>query len=115
MTCLSNPRINEVAQKVLSAARDTFGDKLNKVILFGSYARGDFDEYSDMDFFVLADVPHDEVNKWEKDIDGRIPDLWFDYDLLVSIHITSKTMFDRYFNVLPYYQSVIREGVELIG
>ena len=85
------------------------------MILFGSYARGDFDEDSDIDFFVLADIPHEKINKWEDDIDDRIPDLWYDYDLLVNIHITSKAMFDRYFNVLPYYQNVIREGVELVG
>ena len=38
-----SPRINEITQKVLKAAKDTLGDKLDKVILFGSYARGDYD------------------------------------------------------------------------
>ena len=114
-TNLIDPRINEVTQKVLNAAKDTLGDRLEKVILFGSYARGDFDSESDIDFFVLADVPHEEANNWRKNIDNRIPDIWFDYDLLVCIHVTSKAMFDRYYPILPFYQNVIKEGVELNG
>ena len=111
----TNPRLKAVTQKVLHAAKDTLGENLNKVILFGSYARGDFDSDSDVDIFVLADVPHEETNRWSKGIDSRFSDIWLDYDLLVCIHLTSKTMFDRYYQVLPYYQNVIKEGVELIG
>ena len=111
----TDPRINTVTKKVLNAAKDTLGDKLDKVILFGSYARGDFDSDSDVDIFVLADVPHEETNRLSNSIDNRLSDIWFDYDLLVCIHLTSRSMFERYFNVLPYYQNVIREGIELHG
>jgi len=114
-TTIADPRITAITQKVLTAAKDTLGEKLDKVILFGSYARGDFDSDSDIDFFVLADIPHDEANRWSNSIDDRLSDLWFDYDLLVCIHLTSKVMFNRYFNVLPYYQNVVKEGVELHG
>ena len=30
-----------------------YGDRLAKIILFGSYARGDFDEESDVDYLVV--------------------------------------------------------------
>ena len=112
---LTDPRLNAVTQKVLNAAKDTLGEKLDKVILFGSYARGDFDNESDVDIFVLADVPHEEANRWSNSIDDRLADLWLDYDLLVCIHLTSKSMFERYYPVMPYYQNVIKEGVELHG
>ena len=112
---LNDPNIIAITQKVIHAAKAILGERLEKVILFGSYARGDFDSDSDVDIFLLADVPHEETNKWSSSIDERLSDLWFDYDLLVCIHLTSKIMFDRYFNVLPYYQNVIREGVELHG
>ena len=112
---ITDPRINAVTQRVLSAAKAILGDRLYKVILFGSYARGDFDSESDVDIFVLADVPHEEANKWSNSIDEHLSDLWLDYDLLVCIHLTSKVMFDRYYKVMPYYQNVIREGVELHG
>ena len=108
-------RINAITQKVITTAKDTLGEKLDKVILFGSYARGDFDNDSDVDIFVLANVPQEETNRWSNIIDDRLPDFLYDYELLVCIHLTSKELFDRYYHVLPYYQNVIREGVELHG
>jgi len=54
---LADPRVVAISQKVMQAARDTLGDKLEKVIIYGSYARGDYDHESDIDFFILADVP----------------------------------------------------------
>jgi len=112
---LSDPRINAVTQKVFNAVKATLGERLDKVILFGSYARGDFDVDSDVDIFVLADVPQEETNRWSNSIDDRLPDFLYDYELLVCIHLTSKELFDRYYHVQPYYQNVIREGVELHG
>jgi len=114
-TTLNDPRLNAVMQEVLTVTKDTLGARLDKVILFGSYARGDFDGDSDVDIFVLADVPQEETNRWSNSIDDRLPDFLYDYDLLVCIHLTSKELFDRYYHVQPYYQNVIREGVELHG
>ena len=36
---LADPRINAIAQKVFNATKDILGERLEKVILFGSYAR----------------------------------------------------------------------------
>ena len=112
---LADKKIIAVTQEVLNVTRDTFGEKLNKVILFGSYARGDFDSESDVDIFILADIPQAETNKWINRIDDRLPDFLYDYELLVCIHLTSKELFDNYYHVQPYYQNVIKEGVELHG
>ena len=110
---LTDPRISAVMQIVLNAAKDTLGEKLDKVILFGSYARGDFDSDSDVDIFVLADVPNEETSRWSNSIDDHLVDLWFNYDLLVCIHLTSKSKFDRYYQVMPFYQNVIMEGIAM--
>lgn len=110
---LSDPRISEISHKIVNAAKKTLGDKLEKVILFGSYARGDFDAESDVDLFVLADVPNEETSQWRRNIRNCVPNLWDEHDILVCVHVTSKSIFDRYFHVLPYYQNVVNEGIEL--
>jgi uncharacterized protein len=33
--------------------KNHYGDRLSKIILYGSYARGDFNEESDIDFMVV--------------------------------------------------------------
>ena len=111
----TDPRINAVINEVLQASKDTLGDKLDKVILFGSYARGDFDSDSDIDFCILADVPRDEATKWRRDINNRIPKIDLEYDIIVSLHIINSTMFYNHIDILPYYKNVMQEGVELVG
>jgi len=39
--------LNEITERVCAAAKEVLGGKLEKVVLFGSYARGDYREWSD--------------------------------------------------------------------
>jgi len=114
-SCLSNPRINEVTQKVFHATKDALGDKLDKVILFGSYARGDFDAESDIDICILADVPREEEIQWRRDINRRILGIDLEYDILVSLRVINSNMFYTHINILPLYRNVLQDGVEING
>ncbi len=58
---LTQEAINSAAQRIAAAAHSPL-----KVILFGSYARGDADAGSDLDFLVVEqDIP-DPVNEYLK-------------------------------------------------
>jgi len=111
----TDQRINAVINDVLQATKDTLGDKLEKVILFGSYARGDYDSESDIDFCILANVPRDETTKWRRDINKRIQGIDLEYDLLISLHVINSSMFYNHVDILPFYRNVLQEGVELSG
>ena len=39
------------------------GDKLDKVILYGSYARGDYNEHSDVDIMILTTLTDEEIEE----------------------------------------------------
>ena len=110
---VSNQRILEISQKVVQAAKDTLGEKLDKVILYGSYARGNYDEESDVDYFILADVPQEETSMWRSAIREHIPYIDLEYDLLVSLHITRKAIFEQCVGFIPFFKNVTREGVLL--
>ncbi|EEB73878.1 nucleotidyltransferase domain-containing protein [Thermococcus sp. AM4] len=45
-----------------------FGDPVEEVILFGSYARGDHDEESDIDVLIVGDVDFDGLMEVVTDI-----------------------------------------------
>jgi len=53
-------------EKIIASVRDEalriFSDKLNSVILYGSYARGDNDSESDIDLMLLIDIKTESVN-----------------------------------------------------
>ena len=112
---MNNLHINEVTQRVINVTRDTLGDQLDKIILFGSYARGDFDDESDIDFCILANVPQSETGKLQVDIRKRLQYIDLEYDVLVSLHVTGRDMFYNNLDILPYYMNIQREGVVLHG
>lgn len=48
-------RINELLEKVKNHLMATYGDKIKKVILYGSHARGTPTKDSDIDVLVFVD------------------------------------------------------------
>jgi len=112
---ITDQRIIAVSQVVLKAAKETLGDKLEKVILYGSYARGDHDHESDIDFFILADVPQDEASIQREAVRNCIPNVDLEYDINVSLHVTGKEIFNKFMNTLPFYINIVKEGVILDG
>ena len=46
---------NPIIRKLANGLRDLYGKRLRNLILFGSYARGDYDEDSDIDIAVVLD------------------------------------------------------------
>ena len=92
------------------AAR-VFQDKLCEVILFGSYARGDQDEESDVDVMILAHVPPAQCSAYRKQMEPAASRIGMEYDVVVSICVQDIAQFNQWFNVLPFYQNVRREGI----
>ena len=112
---ITDQRVMSISQRVVQAAKDTLGEKLDKVILYGSYARGDYDHESDIDFFILADVSQEEASMRREDVRNCIPNIDLDYDITVSLHVTGRAVFNRFINALPFYMKVVHEGIVLDG
>lgn len=77
------------------------------MILDGSYARGDNDEYSDMDIMVLFDCSYEEVIGYRKEISNIASRVGLENDILVSIAFRD---FFHLRKVMIFYQNVIKEG-----
>ncbi|MCL1809619.1 MAG: nucleotidyltransferase domain-containing protein [Clostridiales bacterium] len=80
-------KLNKITSIVVQAARDSLGSRLDKVILYGSYARGDYNSESDIDIMVLADIPLDD--RWQTYLKISKLTEWLDleYDVLTSINV----------------------------
>lgn len=85
-----------------------YGDRLAQVILYGSYARGDAHEESDIDLLVV--LKDAEVNRLQtiRDSVPLINDLFFRYHILPSPQVVSEEVL--YSSTALFYKNVRREG-----
>lgn len=103
----------EVLKKYVEDLYKIYGEKLRTVILYGSYARGDFRPDSDIDIMILVDLSDDEIrNKGD-----MLSDLTFDYnfdnDLEIMPIVKNVGHFNKWLRAYPFYNNVKNEGVEL--
>lgn len=90
-----------------------FGNKLEDVVLYGSYARGDYDSESDIDVMALVDMERDALNKYRRRVSDFANDIDLKYDVLLSIKLQDKKSFDKYKNSIPIYRNIEKEGLRL--
>lgn len=90
--------------------RDTFGDRLHRLILYGSYARGDAGDDSDVDVLVVLEDSHDSSDREQAhEVMHRLRE---EYGERVSPLVTSRERFDTYNQ--PLYRNVREEGELLV-
>ena len=83
-----------------------------KIILYGSFARGDNKKHSDIDLLILLDkekISHQEKKK----IKYPLYDLEFDTGQIISPLIFSKNEWNAKHFVTPLYNNIKHEGIEL--
>ena len=88
------------------------GEKLTKVIVYGSYARGDYRDNSDVDIMILVKLSDEEIRAIKNDI----YDLAFrcgdeHRNLKISPVIKNEEQYEYWVDTLPFYRNVRDEGV----
>lgn len=97
---------NKALSYFLKNLRKKFGNKIKKVILFGSYARGDYNEESDIDILVIGDIKLD-------DIMDLVVDIMVKYGILINVIIKSENEFNK-LRYSSFYSTILNEGVEIL-
>jgi predicted nucleotidyltransferase len=103
--------VAELTEEFVSRISELYGARLNKVILFGSYARGDQHEDSDVDYLVVLNDPEIEAYKEIGDLSPTTFDLSLKYSISVSAVPVSKAKFDH--NASPLVRNVRHDGILL--
>lgn len=105
---LTTDQLQALSQEVKQALTKLYGDRLDRVILYGSYARGDFHKESDVDYMiVLKDNDFRQLQESDKFWELTW-DTWLRYGVWLSIRAV---FIDKYKQSdLFFYQSVRHEG-----
>lgn len=105
--------LNEVLSSVHRELEHVMGSVLVEMILYGSFARGDFDCESDIDIAVIVNKDRREIKTYQRRLLSFISEISLEYDILVSINYIPLSDFEEYKNVLPYYRNIDQEGVRI--
>lgn len=100
-----------ILSEVFERSKELFGSKLADCYLYGSYARGDYDEESDVDILLTVDGGYDDIREYNDSLAEIGSDISLDHNVTVSISVKPLEQFNRYANISPYYQNVIEEGI----
>ncbi len=111
----SKGELQTVTRSVIQAAVDLFSDKKYKIILYGSYARGDFNLESDVDIMIILDCSQEELKMYRKKVSRIASRISLANDIEVSLLLIDRRSFEERLDILPFYQNVVREGVSLYG
>lgn len=103
--------IHQVANEYKASLQDLYGNELVELILFGSYARGDYHEESDLDFAVVLRNPNtrpaSEIAKTSA-IGSRLS---LKYGLMLSSLPTS--LQKKQTSMQGIYQEIRKDGIAI--
>ena len=111
----SKTEINNILELFVAEVKNIFGATLRDVILFGSYARGDYNIDSDVDIMVIADIEESEIMKYTSHVANFLGELLIDYDIVISPIVERQQKYEEYKNVIPFLQNVQKEGICLVS
>ena len=111
LTVCSLSQLESINHKIVACYRNAFGRDLQKVILFGSYARGDYDPESDIDYTAIVHGERRSLQSKMNQIWDASAEIGLENDVVISPTVIPAEEFEKYRYTLPYYRNIDKEGI----
>ncbi len=106
-------QIYELLLEYALGIKTIYGKALKSVILYGSYARADFNADSDQDIMILVDLSEEKIMETREKVSEFTYDFNMRYDLEIMPVVKSEKHFNYWQAVYPFYQNVNKDGVKI--
>lgn len=107
--------IQKILNDFLEEVKTILGSRLKKIVLYGSYARGDYSRNSDIDIMILTDLSDKEISEYSMKIWEKSADIEIDQGIVISPLLRNIDSFNSWLEVKPFYKNIVNEGVVLVG
>ena len=108
-----NRMVEGIALDVKRCYEQVYGDNIVEIYLYGSYARGDYNAESDIDFAAVVKGERLDLQRKLKAMWDIAADLGMERDAVISPMVIPYSEFIKYKDELPYYRNIIREGLKI--
>jgi predicted nucleotidyltransferase len=98
---------------IVDDLKNIFHDKLHKVFLYGSYARGEAKPESDLDVFVLLNVPDVDSREYRIKMAEAEVDIALKYKIVPMIIPENSNEFYDNIDVIPLFKNIKKESILL--
>jgi predicted nucleotidyltransferase len=108
-------KVMDLMETYVHEIQKIYGAHLRKIILYGSYARGDYREDSDIDIMILLDISDLEIKEYFEQLVSVTFDFNMEYDTDIKPIAKSEAHFQKWIINYPFYANINKEGVVLYG
>lgn len=109
----ARPILHLVNNDIISAYRTVYGDDLEAVYLYGSYARHDEDDESDIDYVALIKRIHPDIKKGFDQLWDITGDIDLEHEVVVSAMAVEADDFYQNAKSFPYYINILKDGIKI--
>lgn len=106
-------QLDDITAQLVSVYRDTYGDAIESIILYGSYARREENAQSDVDIVAIVRGDRIDLQKKLRVIWEATAEIGLENDVVVSPTVVPLDEFEFYKNSLPYYMNIEKEGIKV--
>ena len=103
-------RYDNILKDFVNGTQQIYGNLLNTIILYGSVAKADDVEDSDIDLAVLVNDDNDLLHEALIDF---IVDLELECGKVLSVLVIFQNDYTKWNSIVPFYKNVKEEGVVL--
>lgn len=103
-----------ISNRIRDAYMNAFGpDYIRGLYLYGSYARGDNTDDSDIDYVGIVDGDRLDLQRKIKNVWDTANTLGLEYDVIVSPTVIPSGEYEKYKSSVPYYMNIAKEGMAI--
>ena len=103
--------VQDIIYEFTKEIKKIFGTNLSAVIVYGSYARGDYNENSDVDVMILVKIPEEKLSNYIDVVSDCAFEYLMKYGIDISPVLKNENHFKYWEETIPYYQNIRKEGV----
>lgn len=115
ISTLKNEAVLRIVEEIKEEISIALGDAVKDIILYGSYARDEQTEFSDIDIAVLVDDNNMDMSVIKDKLGDIKVDLSLKYDVVISLIIKAYRQFIQKRESVPFFSVIHREGIALNG
>ena len=109
----SQIEVRSIIAQLHESLTNIFPHEQFDVILFGSYARNDADDGSDIDVMFLVDSSRQTIQEKHWQVGEAAAEVLMDHGIVVSPIVENRAYYHENANILPFFKNVQREGVKI--